>query len=138
MTNLGPRGPSDSEAEILRRLANIEFQVTSLDESTAFAMRANRDELLQAVDGVFRKSRQLAQIYVAANGKRSVNDIADITKAKKQNVSPQLKKLYEEGLLLPHTDGNQILYRKKKLDQTLGIARRLREQFNLDADGRPL
>jgi hypothetical protein len=129
---------SDAEAEILRRLANIEFQITSLDESTAFAMRANRDELLEAVDGVFRKSRQLAQVYVAANGRRSVSEIANIVNAKRQNTSAHLKRLAVEGLLLPHIDGNQTLYRKKRLDQTLGITNRLRERFRIDADGRPL
>lgn len=128
----------DADAEVLRRLANIEFQITSLDESTAFAMRANRPELLEAVDGVFGSSKQRAQVYVAANGKRSVNEIAALIGAKRPNISKHLQLLVDEGLLLPHIEGNQTLYRRKKLDQTLGIARRLREQFKLDADGRPV
>ena len=121
----------DTNSEVLRRLAMIEAQVTSLDETSAFALRANRDEHMQTVRSIFGKSKLRAKVYLAANGKRRVQDIADLLNITKQAVSPHLLHLAEQGLLAPLPNGKEVYYAKKRLDRTLGISKYLRDEFKL-------
>lgn len=126
-----------AEEEILRRLANIEREVTSLDETSAFAMRASREAHLAELDKIFGRSRRRAQIYLAANGRRTVGEIAGHLRMKGPNVSADLSILEQEGLLVPKVEGVFTYWNKKAIDRTLGISRHLIDRFDLTADGLP-
>lgn len=127
-------GSSDSTEEILRRLANIEHQVTSIDETSAFAMRSNREEHREQITQIFKKSSRRAQVYMAANGKRSVDDITKLLGMLQPNVSRDLTRLEREGLLKVSASG---YWTKKPIDWSLGVSELLRSEFNLRADGTP-
>ena len=128
---------TDGTAEILRRLENIEHQVTSLDETSAFAMRSSREEHIAELDKIFGKSKRRAQVYLAADGRRTVGQIADHRSMKGQNVSTDLTKLGDEGLLQWRTQGANTYWRKKAIDRTLRISKHLMDCFGLDPDGTP-
>jgi DNA-binding transcriptional ArsR family regulator len=124
--------------QILSRLAHIEHKVDSIDETNAFALRADEKRHQETVRTIFRKGKRRAQVYLAANGNRGVVEIADHLGMKTPNVSPQLKFLKEEGLLeLVDASGRQDFWTKKTIDRTLRITQYLCKEYNLRPDGRP-
>ena len=110
----------------------------SIDETNAFALRAEAEKHQEAVRKIFGKSKRRAQIYLAADGTRGVIEIAHHLGMKQPNVSPDLKVLKEEGLLeIVDASGRQDFWAKKTIDKTLRISKYLCEQYNLTPDGRP-
>jgi DNA-binding transcriptional ArsR family regulator len=129
---------SDGTAEVLRRLSNIERKVESIDETNAFAMRSNREAHQQQIEGIFGKSRRRAQVYLAANGKRSVGDIASLLGMKQPNVSSDLTLLEKEGLLNVFSSAGFNHWNKKPIDWALGVSELLMQKFKLDQNGTPV
>jgi len=124
--------------QILSRLAHIEHKVDSIDETNAFALRADEERHFETVKKIFRKGKRRAQVYLAANGSRGVVEIAHHLGMKTPNVSPQLKFLKEEGLLeLVDASGRQDFWTRKTIDRTLRISQYLCKEYNLKPDGRP-
>ena len=128
-------GENGATAEILRRLSNSEKKVESLDETSAFAMRSSRDKHQEALGEIFGKSRRRAQVYLAANGKRSVNEIAHLLEMKPPNVSIELGRVEKGGLLGVTSAGGANYWNKKPIDSSLGISDLLVAKWNLNSDG---
>ena len=124
--------------QILHRLAHIEHKVDSIDETNAFALRAEAEKHQETVRKIFGKSKRRAQIYLAADGTRGVVEIAQHLGMKQPNVSPDLRILKEEGLLeIVDASGRQDFWARKTIDKTLRISKYLCELYNLRPDGRP-
>ena len=135
MTTLNP-AERDRDQQIMYRLAAISHRVDSIDQTQAFALRADAERHFEQVRQIFGKSVVRAKVYLAANGQRAVGEIANHLKMKQPNVSADLRTLQEEGLLeIIHSDGGANYWAKKPLDRTLRISKFLREEFGLDADG---
>jgi Fic family protein len=127
----------ERDQQILSRLAKIEHKVDSLEQTNAFALRAESDKHFGEVKKIFGRSIRRAQVYLASDGNRSVQEIASHLGMKRQNVGPDLKHLASEGLLeLTDTRGNEDIWSKKPVDRTLRISPFLRAEFSLEADGR--
>lgn len=128
----------DRDQQILSRLAHIEHKVDSIDETNAFALRAEADKHKETVKKIFKHGKRRAQVYLAADGTRGVVEIAKHIGMKTPNVSPQLRILKEEGLLeLVDTSGRRDIWAKKAIDRTLRISKYLCQEYNLQPDGRP-
>lgn len=129
----------DRDQQILSRLAKIEHRVDSIDQTSAFALRAEEAKHLETVKKIFRRSKRRAQVYLAADGHRGVQEIAEHLSMKRQNVGRDLQALHGEGLLeLVASVGGRDIWAKKALDRTIRITRFLVEHFDLARDGRPL
>ena len=89
----------DRDQQILRRLSNIENKVDSLEQTNAFALRADAHIHSKTVKQIFKRGLRRAQVYLAANGQRSVQEIATSLRMKNPNVSRELEVLKIEGLL---------------------------------------
>ena len=133
MTNL------DRDQQILSRLAKIEHKVDSLEQTTAFALRADADKHFAEVKKIFGKSKCRARVYLAANGARGVQEIAAHLRILRQNVTPELNRLADEGLIeiIDTQGGNKDIWAKKPIDRTLRITKFLKEEFGLDSTGMP-
>jgi len=126
----------DRDQQILSRLARIEHKVDSLDQTAAFALRADADKHFGEVHKIFGKSKRRVQVYLAVNGARSVQEIAEHLTMKRQNVGPDLKLLAEEGLIeIVDTEGGKDIYAKKPLDRSLRVSKFLQEEFELGPSG---
>ena len=66
----------ERDQQILNRLARIEHRVDSIDQTSAFALRADAERHREEVKKIFRHGKRRAQIYLAADGNRGVNEIA--------------------------------------------------------------
>lgn len=130
------KATSDRDQQILNRLANLQHKVDSIEQTNAFALRADADKHIESVRQVFGQGTRKAQIYLAVDGHRSVNDVAEHLNLKAQNVSRDLKKLKDEGLLeVGEIDGSTTYYVKTPLDRTIRISRFLCAEFGLNPDG---
>jgi hypothetical protein len=129
-------GNQDRDQQILSRLARIEHRVDSIDQTTAFALRAEAEKHSESVRKIFRSSKRRAQVYLAADGARGVGEIAAHLRMKRQNVGAELRFLSEHGLLeLASSEGGRDIWVKKALDRTLRISHQLRQEFDLNSDG---
>lgn len=133
------RPPTDDrDQQILRRLANIEHKVDSLEQTTAFTIRAEAERHFKTVKSIFGNSKRRAQVYLAANGVRSVQSIAEVLSMKQPNVSRELTLLQEQGLLeILESDGGETFWCKKPIDRTIRISSFLQKEYNLNKDGLP-
>jgi DNA-binding transcriptional ArsR family regulator len=128
----------DRDQQILRRLANIEHRVDSIDQTQAFALRADATRHFGSVSLVFGKRLRRAQVYLAANGERSVDSIAKLLNMKQPNVSRELTFLQNEGLLeISESDRGETYYCKKPIDRTIRISSYLQKEYSLNKDGLP-
>ena len=128
----------DRDQQILNRLGNIEHKVDSMDQTQAFALRADSQKHFATVEAIFRKSKRRAQIYLAANGSRGVQEIAAHLRMQRQNVGPELKRLAGEGMLeITDNAGGRDIWGKKPINRTLRITPFLQKTYSLSADGRP-
>jgi DNA-binding transcriptional ArsR family regulator len=126
----------DRDQQILSRLANIQHKVDSIEQTNAFALRADKEKHEQSLRDIFRNGKRKAQVYLAANGSRSVQEIADHIKMKRPNVSAHLKALSIEGILeIAYSSGGKDYWGKKPLDHTIRITRFLCDEFSVDSDG---
>lgn len=128
----------ERDQQILNRLARIEHRVDSIDQTSAFALRADAKRHMEEVKKIFRRGSRRAQVYLAANGSRGVIEIAAHLDMQRQNVGPDLKILGDEGLLgIVDVSGGRDIWAKKPIDQTLRISRYLCEEYGLSLDGTP-
>lgn len=126
----------DRDQQILNRLARIEHKVDSLEQTTAFALRADEERHFESVKKIFKRSERKAQVYLAANGERSVNEIATHLGIPYQNVSRVLAALQSEGLVeVFEADGGATYWGKTPLDKTLRITVFLMSDYSLGPDG---
>lgn len=126
----------DRDQQILSRLARIEHKVDSLEQTTAFALRADSDKHFSSVKEIFGKSKRKAQVYLAVDGQKGVQGIAQHLRMKRQNVGPELKSLADEGLLeIIDTQGGKDIWGKKPVDRTLRITKFLQKEFDLNPNG---
>jgi hypothetical protein len=127
----------DRDQQILNRLSRIEHKVDSMDQTQAFALRADAEKHFKSVEAIFRKGKRRAQIYLAADGSRGVQEIAQHLRMQRQNVGPELKKLAAEGMLeIVDSVGGKDIWAKKPVDRTLRISQFLQSEFSLGPDGR--
>lgn len=127
----------DRDQQILNRLARIENKVDSLEQTTAFALRADAERHFESVKQIFKRSNRKAQVYLAANGQKSVGQIASHLSMQQPDVSKALKSLHSEGLVeIIDTDGGSNIWGKTPLDRTLRISKFLMDEYKLDRDGK--
>ena len=128
----------DRDQQILRRLTNIEYKIDSLEQTNAFALRVDADKHFEIVMKIFRNSLRRVQVYLAANGDRAVQEIAELLGMKEPNVSRELRVLQAEGLLeVMEKESGKTYWGKKPFDRTIRISKHLMKEFKLNQDGVP-
>lgn len=129
----------DRDQQILRRLTNIEYKIDSLEQTTAFALRADEKRHFESVKVIFGDSRKRVQVYLAANGNRSVQDIVELLGMQQPNVSRELRRLRQEGLIeIIEREGGRTYWAKKPIDRTMRISQWLMKEHQLDRNGLPV
>ncbi|MFW9889517.1 MAG: winged helix-turn-helix domain-containing protein [Candidatus Thorarchaeota archaeon] len=93
---------------------------------------SSRDNVLPIFEKFFGRSRNMAKVYVAVNGERTVNEIVEATSITRNHVSTHLVKLNMAGLIIKEQVGNEVYYQKKNWDELLGLSLLLRHKFGID------
>jgi Mn-dependent DtxR family transcriptional regulator len=108
-----------------------------MDQTQAFALRAEAEKHRNTMKEIFRKGKRRAQVYLSADGSRGVEEIAKHLGMKAPNVSVELKLLHEEGMLeIVDATGRRDIWGRKPIDRTLRITQFLRDEYKLGSDGR--
>ena len=118
--------------EVARDIREIKWHQEAIDSSMELLIKANRDAILSEIMAFFGKSRRRAQVILAVDGRRTVKDITQMLDMKKQNVSSQLVRLKDEGLVeIKRITRRGRVYKKRRVDRILGISRMVRRKFEI-------
>lgn len=119
--------------ELAIDIKEIRWRQESMDGSMDLLLKASKVAIMAEIDNFFGGSKRRAQIYLAVDGKRSVGEITQLLKMKMPNVSADLTKCADEGLIerIPASSKGGIVWKKKRIDKVLHISEHLRKKFNL-------
>ena len=120
--------------EIAKDIREIKWHQEAIDSSMELLLKANRDAILAEILSFFGRSKRRAQIFLAVDGKRTVEDITKLLALQKPNVSAELTRLKNEGLIEIRkiTSEGYYIYKKRRVDRILGISKILRQKFELN------
>lgn len=120
--------------EVARDIREIKWHQEAIDSSMELLIKANRETILAEIMSFFGRSKRRAQVFLVVDGKRTVEDIAQLLDMKRPNVSRELTKLKKEGLveIKRITKEGYYVYKKRRVDRILGISRTLRKKFEIE------
>lgn len=119
--------------EVARDIREIKWHQEAIDSSMELLIKANRNAILAEIMSFFGRSKRRAQVFIAVDGKRTVEDITQLLNMKKPNVSSELTRLKEEGLIeIKKITKEGYIYKKRRVDKILGISRMLKNKFGIE------
>ena len=110
----------------------IKERVKSIESLMDILVVSSRDSVLPIFQKFFGRSKNMAKVYVATNGERTVNEIVEATTITRQHVSSFLVRLHTAGMITKERIGHEIYYQKKKWDELVGLSLSLRQKFGID------
>ena len=118
--------------ELAVDIKEIRWRQKSMDSSMDLLLKANREAIMNEVAAFFGSSKRRADVYLAVDGKRAVRDIAASLGMKGPNVSIELTRLSDEGLIEREASpSGEVAWKKKRIDKVLRISEFLRKKFSL-------
>ena len=118
--------------EVAQDIREIKWHQAAIDSSMELLIKANRESILPEIMMFFGKSKRRVEVFLAVDGKRTVDDIARLLKMKGPNVSRELTNLKQEGLIeIKRIKGEGYVYKKRRVDRILGISLRLKREFGI-------
>lgn len=119
--------------ELAIDIKEIRWRQESMDGSMDLLLKANREAIITEIGNFFGNSKRRAQVYLAVDGDRSVGEITQLLNMNMPNVSADLAKCAEEGLIerIPAPSKSGFVWKKKRIDKVLHISEYLRKKFNL-------
>jgi hypothetical protein len=122
--------PDDHQAEVRKRLTKIEQKVDSIMGNVRWLVRADTDRLLPALLNDFGMGERRIGVYLAVNGERSVNEIADHVGMIAYNVSIELAWLKDRDLVsVVGFRGQEKIYEHEEFDGIVGLTRQLKKRL---------
>jgi len=126
---------------MFEEVKKIRWHQEAIDSNIELITRAHGKEILTEIMEFFgnvpgkKKAINRARIFVAVDGKRSVGKIADDLKLKLPNVSTEITKLKDMGLIeVKEVTKEGIVYKKRKVDSLLRISQKLIKDFELEKE----
>ena len=117
---------------IAQDIREIKWHQEAIDSSMELLIKAHRQQIEEEIMRFFGKSKRRAEIYLKCDGKNTVSDIANQLQMKIPNVSRELTKLKQEGLIkVKRITDKGYIYEKTKIDRILKISKKLKQKFNL-------
>lgn len=110
----------------------IKEKVTSLESLMDVLVVASKNDVLPLFLDLFGRSRKRALAYIAADGIRTVGEIAEIIEYNITHTSTYLGELENAMLLKRRKVGREIIYEKKKWDVYLGLSDALKRKFEVE------
>lgn len=118
--------------DVARDIREIKWHQEAIDSSMELLIKANKDAILAEILNFFGRSERRAQVFLAVDGRRTVEGITQLLDMKQPNVSRELAKLKEEGLIeIKRIKKEGYVYKKRRVDRILGISRILKKKFGI-------
>jgi len=124
--------------KILERLIRIDNRTDAMQHNLAWLVRSNEPQLKQELIAAFGNSARRVQIYVALDGVKNVQAIADALGMHQPHVSRDLLWLKKRGLIdVVEADGQGTIYKKTIFDSIINLSEELAKKFSLNKHGLP-
>ncbi|WXG39838.1 MAG: hypothetical protein WED07_03270 [Candidatus Freyarchaeum deiterrae] len=127
--------------DLFGEVKKIRWHQEAMDSNIELITRAHSKEILEEIMSFFgnvpgkKKAINRARIYLAIDGKRVVGKIANDLKLQLPNVSIEITKLKDMGLIEVKEATNEgIIYKKRKVDALLRISQKLLKDFELEKE----
>jgi DNA-binding transcriptional ArsR family regulator len=124
--------------DLFEEVKRIRWHQEAIDSNIELITRAHSKEIMAEIMAFFgnvpgkKKAINRARIYIAIDGKRTVGMIAKDLELAIPQVSREITKLKEMGLIeVKEAVKEGIIYKKRKVDSLLGISRKLMKDFGL-------
>jgi len=114
--------------ELHSEIDEILMHVRSIDGQIPWLIISQIEKLEHLLIDYFTKKRRTAKVYLATDGKRTVSKIGEFLGLHQEAVSKELKELEDRGLVEQKKWG---IYRKTKVDTTIGLSNKLRKELKL-------
>lgn len=121
------------DEDVARDIREIKWHQEAIDSSMELLIKANKDAILAEIMNFFGRSERRAQVFLAVDGRRTVEGITQLLDMRGPNVSRELTKLKEEGLIeIKRITKEGFIYKKRRVDRILGISRMLKKKFGIE------
>ena len=119
--------------ELAIDIKEIRWHQESMDSSMDLLLKANKEAILGEIEMFFSNARRRAEVFLAVDGQRTVEEIAKVLQMNSPNVSRDLTKCAEEGLIerIAQSGGGGFVWKKKRIDQVLHLSAFFRKKFGL-------
>ncbi|MCW4004567.1 MAG: hypothetical protein NWE95_11720 [Candidatus Bathyarchaeota archaeon] len=125
--------------DIFEEVKKIRWHQEAIDSNMELLTRAHGKEILAEIMDFFgnvpgkKKAINLARVYLAVDGVRTVGTIAADLKMKTPNVSIEIGKLKEMSLVeVKEVVKEGTIYKKRRVDTLLRISQKLIKDFGFD------
>ncbi len=119
--------------QIAQDVREIKWHQEAIDSSMELLIKANSKKILEEIFKFFGRSKRRAEVFLAVDGQRTVEDITELLGMQKPNVSRHLTSLKEEGLIeiKKIAKGGYYVYKRRRVDKILGLSRKLRVKLGI-------
>ncbi|MCP8309404.1 MAG: ArsR family transcriptional regulator [archaeon] len=126
---------SEDLAEDVRK---IRWHQEAIDANVELITRAHSKELLPEIMEFFgniprkKKAINRAKVFIAIDSKRTVSELASTLELSISQVSQEITKLKEMGLIeIKESSPKGLIYKKRKIDTILKISQKLIKDFGI-------
>lgn len=116
-------------SELHEKVDKILQRVESMDNFMPWLIKPQAKQILTEMTDYFKKQIAIAKVFLQIDGIKTVSNIGEQLNMKIPNVSREIAKLRDMGLIEPKTVGNTTIYQKTKIDKVIGLSKSLEKMI---------
>lgn len=113
--------------EMHEKVDKILQRIESIDNFMPWLIRPQAKEIRNDMISFFKKQIAAAKVFLNTDGEKTVSAIAKQLEMKQPNVSREVAKLRDMGLVEPKSVSSTTIYRKTKIDKIIGLSKTLQK-----------
>lgn len=113
--------------ELHEKIDKILQRVESMDNFMPWLIKPQSKEIREDMMLFFKKQTVAAKVFLEIDGNKTVSDIAKQLGMKPSNVSREITKLIEMGIIEPKSVSATTIYQKTKIDKIIRLSEALQK-----------
>lgn len=122
--------------ELHEKVDKILQRVESMDNFMPWLIRPQAKEIREEIVLSLQKQGAVTKVFLEIDGEKTVSDIAKELGMKPPNVSREVTKLTNMGLVEQKSVGSTTIYQKTKIDKIIGLTKALQKSFGSISNGK--
>lgn len=115
--------------ELHEKVDRILQGVESMDNLMPWIIKPHAKEIRDQMIKYLEKQVSVVRVFLEVDGVKTVSDIKQKLNMQMSNVSRELGKLREMGIIEPKSVGNSTVYQKTKIDKVIGLSKELEKMI---------
>ena len=111
--------------ELHERVDKLLQRVESMDNFMPWLIRPQAKKIREEIILFFKRRNTATKVFLEIDGEKTVSDIATKLRMKRPNVSREITKLVDMGLVELKSIGFATIYQKTKIDKIIGLTKDL-------------